>query len=128
VYAISIWSHFGESAARAWLAEMHRIIAPGGHLVLTLHGAQSVAYYGVTGQRGGAQLEEIGLALHRRGFWFAPEFGAAGDHGVAHPEWGTAFMSAEWLLREATPAWHVASYVVGRNANNQDVAVLRRAS
>jgi SAM-dependent methyltransferase len=126
VYAISIWSHFGEGAARRWLAEMRRILAPGGHLVLTLHGAHSIAYYAATGQRPAGQLEEIGFALHRRGFWFAPEFGPTGDHGVAHPEWGTAFMSAEWLLREATPAWHVTYYAVGRNSQNQDVATLRR--
>ena len=44
VYAISIWSHFGERSARAWLEEMHRIVAPGGHLVLTVHGAQSIAH------------------------------------------------------------------------------------
>ena len=37
-------------------------------------------------------------------------------------------MSPEWLLRAATPAWHVAWYAVGRNQGNQDVAVLRRAA
>jgi SAM-dependent methyltransferase len=35
VFAISIWSHYGERAAREWLAEMHRVIKPGGHLLLT---------------------------------------------------------------------------------------------
>ena len=126
VYAISIWSHFGERSARAWLEEAHRIVAPGGHLVLTIHGAQSIAHASALGARQPSQLEEIALALHRRGFWYAPEFGAKGDHGVVHPEWGTAFMSAEWLLRAATPAWHVAWFGVGRNDGNQDVAVLRR--
>ena len=44
VYAISIWSHFAEDAARRWLDEMHRVVAPGGHLVITIHGAESVAH------------------------------------------------------------------------------------
>jgi SAM-dependent methyltransferase len=126
VYAISIWSHFAEGAATAWLDEMRRIVAPGGHLVLTVHGAQSVAFYGRRGERPVDQLDEIVKALHRHGFWYAPEFGEAGDFGVVHPEWGTAFMSPEWLLRHATPDWHVAYYAVGRNADNQDVIVLRR--
>jgi SAM-dependent methyltransferase len=126
VYAISVWSHFGERAAREWFGEMRRLIAPGGHLVLTVHALQSIAHYGVEGERPPEQLEEISLALHRSGFWYAAEFGDEGDHGVAHPEWGTAFMSPEWLLRTVTPAWHVASYAVGRNAYNQDVVVLRR--
>jgi SAM-dependent methyltransferase len=126
VFAISIWSHFSETAALQWLEEMHRVLELGGHLVLTVHGAQSVAYYAARGERPPEQADEIVEALQRRGFWFAQEFGEEGDHGVAHPGWGTAFMSAEWLLRHATPHWHVASYEVGRNADNQDVAVLRR--
>ena len=48
-FAISIWSHFGERAALRWLDEMHRLLAPGGHLVLTTHGPQSIAYYGQIG-------------------------------------------------------------------------------
>jgi SAM-dependent methyltransferase len=126
VLAISIWSHFGEGAAARWLAEMHRIVAPGGHLVITVHGPQAVAYYGMRGERPPEQLDEIVRALHRHGFWYAREFGEEGDFGIVHPEWGTAFMSPEWLLRTVTPDWHVASYGVGRNLGNQDVAVLRR--
>lgn len=126
VYAISIWSHFAEPAAVAWLQEMRRLVHPGGHLVITVHGRHSVAYAAQLGLRPPAQIDEIARALHRSDFWYAPEFGEQGDFGVAHPHWGTAFMSAEWLLRHATPDWHVAWYAVGRNAGNQDVAVLRR--
>ncbi len=125
-FAISIWSHFGETAALRWLGEMRRLLAPGGHLVLTLHGVQSIAYYGQIGARPPRQLEQIRGELYRRGFWFAPEFGEEGDHGVKHPEWGTTFLTPEWLLRHVSGEWDVAHYAVGRNAGNQDVAVLRR--
>jgi SAM-dependent methyltransferase len=127
-YAISIWSHFDEGAGRRWLDEMHRLLARGGLLVMTVHGLQSIAYHAATGERSPRQLEQIRRALYRRGFWFAPEFGAAGDHGVAHPEWGNAYMSPEWLLQTVSGAWDVISYAVGRNAGNQDVVVLRRRS
>jgi SAM-dependent methyltransferase len=126
VYAISIWSHFDEPAALAWLEEMRRVIAPGGHLVLTVHGLQSVAVDAQEGARPPGQLEEIRRVLYRRGFWFAPEFGEDGDHGVSHPEWGTSFISPEWLLRSTTPAWDIVTYDVGRNDGNQDAIVLRR--
>jgi SAM-dependent methyltransferase len=126
VYAISIWSHFAEPAAIAWLDEMRRVVRPSGHLVITVHGLHSIAFAAHVGLRPPGQLDEIGRALDRSGFWYAPEFGERGDHGVAHPHWGTAFMSTEWLLRHTTPDWHVAWYAVGRNAGNQDVAVLRR--
>jgi SAM-dependent methyltransferase len=126
VFAISIWSHFGETAALRWLDEMHRILRPDGHLVLTAHGLQSVAFYGEVGARPPRQLEQIRSELYRRGFWYAPEFGAAGDHGVKHDEWGTAFFTPEWLLRHVTGRWDVAHYAVGRNSGNQDVVTLRR--
>jgi SAM-dependent methyltransferase len=126
VYAISIWSHFNEWAATAWLEEMRRVLVPGGHLAFTVHGLQSIAYHGERGGRPARQLEQIRRELYRRGFWFAPEFGAAGDHGVVHPEWGNAFMSPEWLLRTISDRWELLHYAVGRNSGNQDLIVLRR--
>jgi SAM-dependent methyltransferase len=126
VYAISIWSHFNEWAAVSWLDEMRRVLAPGGHLAFTVHGLQSVAYYSEQGARPPRQLDQIRRDLYRRGFWFAPEFGAEGDHGVIHPQWGSAFMSPEWLLRTVSDRWELVHYGVGRNAGNQDLVILRR--
>jgi len=128
VVAISIWSHFGEAAAVRWLHEMRRIVRPGGLLILSTHGLQSVAYYAATGERSGLQLDQIRRELYRRGFWFAPEFGEQGDWGVKHPDWGTAFFTPEWLARLALPEWSIEFYAVGQNADNQDMFVLRRAS
>jgi glycosyltransferase involved in cell wall biosynthesis/SAM-dependent methyltransferase len=126
VVAISIWSHYAEPAAIRWLAEMHRIIRPGGHLVFSTHGPHSVSYYGQTGERTPTQLAQIRRALYQRGYWFAPEFGEAGDWGVVHSEWGTAFFTPEWLARVALPQWSIEDFAVGQNADNQDVYVLRR--
>jgi len=126
VYAVSIWSHFAQRAALRWLAEMRRILRPGGHLLLTTHGPSSVAFYARTGQRPAAQLREIALALHDYGFWYRPEFGEEGDHGVTSAEWGTAFLEPAWLRARAEPAWHMLACHPARNAGNQDVLVLQR--
>ena len=81
VVAISIWSHYGEAAAVRWLDEMHRIVRPGGHLVFSTHGLHSISYYAQTGERR-VSADQIRRELYQRGYWFAPEFGEAGDWGV----------------------------------------------
>lgn len=126
-YAISIWSHFAPELGLRWFDEMHRLIRPGGHLVMTTHGLQSLAVHVEIGLRSGPQGSEIKNALDRRGWWYAAEFGAGGDWGVVNPEWGTAFLSPEWVITKLCPRWQLVEFAPGRNQTNQDVYVLRRA-
>ena len=128
VFAISIWIHFAEGAALNWLREMQRIIRPGGRLVLTTHGAQSIVH---TSARGRALARAARARCATRsvedGFWYAAEFGEQGDHGVANPEWGTAFLSPEWLLAKLEPRLaRLRSSGPGRVEDNQDLYVLER--
>jgi SAM-dependent methyltransferase len=126
VYAISVWSHFAPELGLRWFDEMHRLIRPGGQLVCTTHGLQSVAFYATHGFRSHEQALEITRSLYASGSWYAPEFGPAGDWGVADPEWGTSFVSPEWVLTKLCPSWRVLEFAPGRNAANQDVYVLER--
>ncbi len=126
VFAISIWSHFAEGAALTWLREMRRIIRPGGRLVITTHGTQTIVHTQREGVRSPEQLSEVRDSLVEDGFWYAAEFGEQGDHGVANPDWGTAFVSPEWLLAKLTPDWHVDLFRPGRVEGNQDLYVLER--
>jgi SAM-dependent methyltransferase len=125
-FAISIWSHFSEQAGLDWLRELHRIVKPGGRLLLTAHGYQTISHTSAHGLRSHEQLTEVSEALYERGFWYSPEFGERGDHGVANPDWGTAFLSPEWLLARATPVWRVGYFGPGRVEDNQDLYVLER--
>jgi SAM-dependent methyltransferase len=125
-FAISIWSHFAPELGLRWLEEMHRLLHPGGHLVLTTHGLTSVAHYALLDLRTPEQSQEIARALYRQGWWYAPEFGEEGDWGVVNPDWGTAFLSPEWMLTHLCPRWRVLEFVPGRNQENQDVYVLQR--
>ncbi|HEV3070384.1 MAG TPA: class I SAM-dependent methyltransferase [Solirubrobacteraceae bacterium] len=126
VYAISIWSHFAPELGLRWFEEMHRMLRPGGHLLLTTHGLTSVAHYAQLDLRTPQQSREIADALYREGVWYAPEFGEEGDWGVVNPDWGTAFLTPEWLLTKLCPRWSVLEFAPGRNQDNQDVYVLRR--
>jgi SAM-dependent methyltransferase len=124
VFAISIWSHFAEDAALDWLAEMRRIIKPGGRLLITTHGEQAITHTRAEGGRSAGQLADVRDSLVANGYWYAAEFREGGDHGVANRDWGTSFLSAEWLLARATPRWHVAFFRPGRVEGNQDLYVL----
>jgi SAM-dependent methyltransferase len=126
VYAISVWSHFEPSLGLRWFEEMHRLLAPGGHLVCTTHGFASVAFNAIKEERTLEQSKEIAESLYRQGWWYAQEFGEAGDWGVMNPEWGTAFLSPEWMLTQLCPQWSVREFGPGRNQGNQDVYVLQR--
>lgn len=125
-YAISIWSHFAPELGLRWFDEMRRLIRPGGCLVVTTHGVTSVAHYALRGLRTPEQSDEILTSLYRRGWWYAPEFGEEGDWGVVSPDWGTAFLSSEWMLTQLCPRWRVLEYAPGRNQENQDIYVLQR--
>jgi SAM-dependent methyltransferase len=126
-FAISIWSHFDAGPARAWLDELARVVRPGGHLLLTTQGWQSVAYFA---RLPGHALEDqrpIAHDLYVDGFAFVDTFGAEGDWGVPSDGWGTAFLTAEWLGAVATPRWSIALARPGAIEGNQDLYVLRRA-
>jgi SAM-dependent methyltransferase len=127
VYAISVWSHFAPGRAREWLIEMARLLRPGGVLVLTAHGATTIAFEAASGRRTPEQLHEIRESLYREGAWYRAEFGSDGDWGVVDPDWGTSFLTPEWFLVNACPTFHVAEFAPGRNAGNQDVYALVRA-
>ena len=126
ICAISIWSHFAPALGLRWFDEMHRLLAPGGHLVFTTHGFTAVDFYVKNVLRTVPQSDEIVGGLYKRGWWYAQEFGAQGDWGVINPDWGTAFLSPEWLLAQLCPRWRVLEYAPGRNQDNQDVYVLQR--
>jgi SAM-dependent methyltransferase len=126
VYAISIWSHFDEEPALAWLRELFRVLRPGGHLLLTTHGLASVARHLRTGAMIPADGIRCAEALHRTGFWFVPVFGEAGDFGVRDAGWGMAYMTPEWLVARMLPTWSLLLYEPGRLDANQDVYLFER--
>jgi SAM-dependent methyltransferase len=126
VYAISIWSHFDASSALAWLAEMHRVVKPGGALLLTSHGLDTLG----TQLRGNVMTHdsaaEATAAMLTDGHKYFNVFGEDGDWGVKDPGWGNSYTGVDWLLQHATPAWSVRLFRPGMLAQNQDAFVLER--
>jgi SAM-dependent methyltransferase len=131
-FAISVWSHYNATAALRWLGEMHRLIRPGGHLLLTTHGFNSCRWFTtfrdhyIEDKLGERWLHQTWDRLAADGYCFWDVFGERGDWGVVDAEWGLAFFTPEWLLEHVTPAWSLVEYRIGRADGNQDLFVLER--
>lgn len=122
VSAVSIWSHYSPSAAREWLSEMRRILAPSGYLVMTIHGLYSLRWLSQAGQDA-SRISEIYNHLVSDGFFFESldiesELNLSSD-------WGMFYMSSDYLRQMVGDCWDVCLHLPGRNQWNQDVVVLR---
>ena len=69
------------AGARLAGREMRRVLVPGGLLVLTTHGANSVAH--AASRRPLWQLEDVMRALHRDGHWFTTSSGSGATGACA---------------------------------------------
>ena len=127
VFAISIWSHFGEGAALNWLAEMQRILRPGGRLVLTTHGAPEHRPRLGAGLRQPAQLEQIERALYSDGFWFVERVRRDRRLRAARRRVGNRLLLPGMAPRNTSGAWRVCAFHPGRVQDNQDLYVLEPA-
>ena len=78
IYAVSVFTHLDLDLGRRWLADLHRILKPGGLLLFSVHG--EAAWKGLP--------EEDVAELRRTGFLFKR---SAKLHGIL-PDWyHTAF-------------------------------------
>jgi SAM-dependent methyltransferase len=127
VAAIGIWTSYSAAAGLRWLDEMRRVIRPGGHLILTTHGWQSVQLHaGEWGNWDRRRVAEVATELYTTGFKFVGAYGKEGQHHRSTPDWGQAFMTAEWLLERACPNWRVVEFEAARAEGNLDLYVLER--
>ena len=125
-YAISIWSHFAAARALAWLGEMHRVIAPGGALLLTTHGWDALS----TGLRRNliapSTVAKAAAGMIEQGHFFIDVFGEQGDWGVKDPDWGNAYLTLDWVAARTNGAWATRLAWPGFLGAFQDVIVLER--
>jgi SAM-dependent methyltransferase len=77
IYALSVFTHLAEPLQRFWMAELTRVLRPGGHLLITTHGA---SYLG--------QLSDDDRARFRAGHAVVRGASRQGsnDCAVFHPE------------------------------------------
>jgi SAM-dependent methyltransferase len=126
VFAISIWSHFSEKAAIAWFKEINRIIEPGGLLIFSTHGLNSLQFHYQHHLKPETDIERAGEVLLETGFCYEDVFKPGNTNGLDCSDWGNCYILPEWILRNLLGDWKLLLYQVGRAELNQDVYVLEK--
>jgi SAM-dependent methyltransferase len=111
VYAVSVFTHFPRGLQRAWIEEMHRVIEPGGILMLTLSGEGDFA-----------RLTQRERELFRKGELVEIDPGYAGTNmcSAYHPEefvrsnWGDLFQTRKVYKEGALGSPRQDLYVLER--------------
>lgn len=124
-YAISIWSHFSESAGLEWFDEMYRVIKPGGFLFMTTHGLRSLYFYLEKEMMQKDVIANLLATMLRKQFAFQT---IQGCDGLDMTDWGNAFFPPEWVIGRLGLKWKVLDFKPGLNQGNQDVYVLERGN
>ena len=111
VYAFSVFTHMPAELEAAWIAELRRVLRPGGHLVVSSHGA---AYLD--------RLDEAEQAVFRAGRTVVRRGAVAGSN------WCTTFHPEQAVREYLASGFEVVDFVPEGARGNpvQDITLLRK--
>jgi len=131
VYALSVFSHLPEERAEPWLAELHRVLKPGGLLIVTTHGltaldkaAASPSHANLLnlGQR---SIDMARAELQSSGIVYSDYSTENAATAAAGPQYGSAVVTLERLTHWAGSELEVVERDEGGLDSWQDVTVLK---
>jgi SAM-dependent methyltransferase len=133
VFSVSVFSHLSGPAAAAWLADLARILRPGGILVATTHGdnvlttIQASAPHQEMFRLTPEQAVRVAERLRSEGMVYLPYDADVLDMAQAGDDYGNAFVSADfvassWLGTE----FELCAFLPAGLRGWQDLVVLRR--
>jgi len=130
VYSISVFTHLDHGGFAVWIKEAHRVMKPGGVLLVTLHGERAFDIVSNEPERRrliGISEEEFNSrrqAFATHGYlWMKQPVGSA-DIDTSH--FGISFVSRRSFEDGIRPLFEIVEYVEGEIGGWQDLAVLGR--
>ncbi|MEA2685161.1 MAG: hypothetical protein QOE93_356 [Actinomycetota bacterium] len=125
VYNHSVFTHIDEEYQDRWLAELRRVVKPGGHLILSVHGEEAfLDFEANVGTSGIADPTAIRRELGTRGISFIKDDGFTGG---PFPDFYHSTFHAPWYVFEHWGRlFTVLAYLPRRSLSFQDFVLLRR--
>jgi SAM-dependent methyltransferase len=124
IFNHSVFTHLDAARQDQWLAELQRVLAPGGIALLTVHSTrqwnQALAYFEEAGESTTAYRERIA----REGIVFIHDDAFVGS---THPEWYHSTFHAPWYVHQHWAEFFQIRAYIPEGADTQDMVVLERA-
>jgi SAM-dependent methyltransferase len=121
IYGISVLTHLRETDQHAWLAELHRLSAPGAILLLTFHGTTAANYAGLSPR----WLDDYLDGIERKGFVVTGDNDQIEDFIDEPGYYVNVAHSKDYVRRVWGQYFEVVDLIPGMIATH-DLAVLRK--
>ena len=124
VYNHSVFTHIDEEYQDAWLAELHRVTKPGGHLVLSIHGEEALRQFELHANQSEGPPGSVRKELAQRGICFIKEDSWVGG---PFPDFYHSTFHAPWYIFEHWGrTFDIRAFIARGSLNFQDFLVLER--
>ena len=124
VFNHSVFTHIDEHYQDLWLAELRRVVRPGGYVLLSIHGEHAFLVYEDAVSKAGGNPDVIRDELRRKGISFIRDDAFVGG---PFPDFYHSTFHAPWYIFEHWGAYFdIAAYIVQGSLALQDFVLLRR--
>lgn len=136
VYGYSVFSHLSEVMQRRWLVELHRIVKPGGLVILTTRARRFIEQCDAIRRQGNTEAIPLGPRSAVESFLETEKCLFAYDHAeycfspLNTPQWsywGEAAIPKEYVLRHWTHSFDFLDFIDNPNGYLQSVVVVRKS-
>lgn len=124
VFNHSVFTHIDEEYQDAWLAELHRVTKPGGHLVLSIHGEEALRQFERNCGIPVGESSDVRRTLAKDGICFIKDDSWVGG---PFPDFYHSTFHAPWYIHEHWGRlFEIRSFVARGSLNFQDFLLLER--